>query len=86
MTFSFSDLDSDIQTRIPDRPARRVPVKLSKMPEIPWLASKYEPLPREKPTVKSIINRIVKTGIPIIGTLAVLAILGLGAVKLFSFY
>lgn len=84
--FSFSDLDSDIQTRIPDRPARKIPVKISMMPEIPWLASKYQPKPTEKPTVKSIINTVVKTGIPLLGTFVVLAIIGFGAIKIFSLY
>lgn len=84
--FSFSELDSDIQTRIPDRPPRRVPVMISQMPEIPWLASKYEPKPNEKPTFKSVINKIVRTGIPLLGTLIVVSLLGIGAMKLFSLY
>jgi hypothetical protein len=84
--FSFNDLDSDIQTRIPDRPARKVPVMISQMPEIPWLASKYEPRPSERPSIKSVMNKIVRNGIPLLGTLAVIAILGFGAFKLFSLY
>jgi hypothetical protein len=84
--FSFDDLDSDIQTRIPDRPARRIPMEISRMPEIPWLASKYEPKPSEKPTFKSVINNVVSTGIPLLGVFAVLAIFGFGAIKLFSLY
>lgn len=84
--FSFSDLDSDIQTRIPDRPARKVPVMISQMPAIPWLASKYEPKPSEKPSAKTMVDTIVRTGIPIIGTLLILTIIVLGAVKLSTLY
>lgn len=85
--FSFNgDLDSNIQTRIPDRPPRQIPVMISPMPEIPWLASKYEPTPNQKPSLKSIINRVVKTGIPLLGSLVVIAVIGFGAFKLFSLY
>lgn len=84
--FSFSDLDSDIQTRVPDRSPRQVPKMISQMPEIPWLASKYEPLPTEKPTLKSILNRVVTSGIPLLGTFAILAVVGFSAIKLFSLY
>lgn len=84
--FSFNDLDSDIQTRIPDRPARQVPVMISQMPAIPWLASKYEPKPSEKPSVKTMIDSAVRTGIPIVGTLLILAVIVLGAMKLATLY
>lgn len=84
--FSFSDLDSDIQSRLPDRPARKVPVMISQMPAIPWLASKYEPKPREKASAKTILDNVVRTGIPILGTLAILAFMVLGAMKLAAFY
>lgn len=84
--FSFSDLDSEIQTRIPDRPARRVPVMISQMPAIPWLASKYEPRPSEKPSAKSMVDTIVRTGIPLVGTLLILAVIAFGAIKLTSLY
>lgn len=84
--FSFSDVESEIQTRIPDRPPRTVPVMISQMPEIPWLASKYEPTLTDKPSAKSVINKAVRTGIPLLGTFAVLAIIGFAAIKLFSLY
>jgi hypothetical protein len=86
MAFSFSDLDSDIVTRIPDRPARKIPVKISMMPEIPWLASKYEPQPSEKPTFKSVLNMVVKASIPIVGIFAILVIVGFAAMKIVSLY
>lgn len=84
--FSFSDVDSDIQTRIPDRPARKIPVMISQMPAIPWLASKYEPRPSEKPSVKTVMDNIVRTGIPVLGTLIILTVIVLGAMKLSSLY
>lgn len=84
--FSFSDLDSEIQTRIPDRPPRNIPVMISQMPEIPWLASKYEPTLTDKPTTKSVVNKIVRTGIPLLGTFLVLAIIGFAVRELFALY
>jgi hypothetical protein len=82
----FSDLDSDIQTRIPDRPARKVPVMISQMPAIPWLASKYEPRPSEKPSFKTIIDNVVRTGIPLLGAVAIIAVVIIGALKLSALY
>jgi hypothetical protein len=82
----FNDLDSDIQTRIPDRPQRPFPSKISDMPEIPWLASHYVPQVDAKPTVKSVVATLVKTAIPILGTLAVLATIAIGGATLLSFY
>lgn len=84
--FSFSELDSDIQTRIPDRPARRMPVMISQMPAIPWLASKYEPRPSERSSFKTILDNVVRTGIPIMGTIAIITIFVFGAMKLSSLY
>lgn len=84
--FSFDDLDADIQTRIPDRPARKVPVEISRMPEVPWLASNYEPKPSERPSFKSMIDRTVRTGIPLVGILVMLAIVGYGIVQINSLY
>lgn len=82
----FGDLETDIQTRVPDRPQRAFPNRISDMPAIPWLASQYVPEANSRPSVKNIIFRIVKTAIPVIGTLIVLALIGLGATTLFSFY
>lgn len=84
--FQFDDLDSEIQTRIPDRPPRKVPEKLPTMPEIPWLASRYEPTLRNTPSAKNRISTIVSTAIPVLGTLGVIGLLIYGAVKLFSLY
>jgi hypothetical protein len=82
----FGDIETDIQTRIPDRPKRPVPDKISDMPEIPWLASNYVPQANSRPTTKSIIARLIKTAIPVVGTIAVLGIIAVGAATLFSFY
>jgi len=82
----FSDLDSDIQTRVPDRPKRAFPNQISDMPEIPWLASRYVPQANNRPTIKSVVGRLVKTGIPVAGTVAVLGTIAFGAVQLLSFY
>lgn len=82
----FSEFDTDIQTRIPDRPARSIPNAISKMPEIPWLASRYVPQGEEKESTKMMINKIVRTAIPIVGTLAVLAVIAFSAKALLAFY
>ena len=83
--FDFSDSD-ELSSRIPDRPARRVPMMISQMPEIPWLASKYEPKPSDRPSIKQVIGRGVRTAIPLLGTLAVLGVIAFVAVKLFAQY
>jgi len=82
----FGNLETDIQSRIPDRPKRGIPEKISDMPELPWLASRYVPQANAKPTTKTIISRLVKTAIPILGALIILGLIGLGAMRLFSFY
>lgn len=82
----FGDMQSDIQTRIPDRPQRRFPQRISDMPEIPWLASHYVPQANARPTTKSIISKLVKTIIPILGTLAIILAVGAGGFSLLSFY
>jgi hypothetical protein len=82
----FGNIETDIQTRIPDRPPRPIPTKISDMPEIPWLASEYVPQADNKPSLRTLISRTVRTGIPIIGTLILLGLIGYGAVQLFSFY
>lgn len=82
----FGDMQSDIQTRIPDRPQRAFPQQISDMPEIPWLASHYVPQANTRPTIKSMISKLVKTAIPILGTLVILSVIGSGAFSLLSFY
>jgi hypothetical protein len=59
---------------------------ISQMPVIPWLASKYEPRPSEKPSMKTLMDNIVRTGIPVLGTLLVLTVIVLGAMKLATLY
>lgn len=83
----FGDLDTDdIQTRIPDRPQRPFPSKISDMPEIPWLASRYVPQLDGKPTTKALLRKLISTAIPIVGTLTIVLAIGFGMYTLFSFY
>lgn len=82
----FGDLDTDIQNRIPDRPRRPFPNPISDMPEIPWLASNYVPNAPVNSSPKTVIARIVKTAIPVTGTILLLGFLGYSGYMLLSLY